>query len=85
MKKMLLFILVIGLALSGYLVKHRQPPKASTPDKLAPVGHAPVNEWQETITLDLRTDYSGTDPAQRKLIETLRQEEQRQRPQEGRN
>ncbi len=85
MKKMLLVILIVGLAFSGYLIqRHRQRiihVEVPTPIQ----GDQPMNDWQETLTLDLRTDYSGSDPAQQQLIETLREEEQRQKPQEGRN
>ena len=85
MKKMLLLILIIGLTVCGYLVNRRAQPVAPPRAKAPTAEPAVVNTWQENFTLDLRTDYTGSDPAQRKLIETLREEAARQRPQEGRN
>jgi hypothetical protein len=87
MKKMMFLILIVGLAFSGYLIqRHRERQRIIHVKVPAPAqGDQPMNDWQQRLTLDLRTDYTGGDPAQRQLIETLRQEEQRQKPQEGRN
>jgi len=87
MKKMLVFVLIVGLALSGFLIqRHRQHQRTLQVEVPAPAqSDRPMNTWQEGLTLDLRTDYTGNDPAQRQLIEALRQEETRQKPQEGRN
>jgi len=85
MKKMSLVILIVGLALTGYLI-HRERQRIIHVEVPAPVqGDQPMNDWQQTLTLDLRTDYTGGDPVQQQLIDTLRQEELRQKPQEGRN
>jgi hypothetical protein len=75
---MLLVILILGLAVSGYLV-HRHPRRVSPATPTRDL-HA-VDAWQRGIRLDPRTDYSLTAAAREKL----RREEERQRPQEGRN
>ena len=45
----------------------------------------PVDRWQESSRFDSRTDYPPGAFANRRLREKLRQEELKQRPQEGRN
>ena len=85
MKKMLVFILIVGLALSGFLIQRQRQRTVHVKVPTPAQSDRPMNTWQEGLTLDLRTDYTGNDPAQRQLIETLRQEETRQKPQEGRN
>jgi hypothetical protein len=44
-----------------------------------------MDEWQAGIKPDTRTDYTSDPAATKRLMEKLRQEELRQRPQEGRN
>jgi hypothetical protein len=45
----------------------------------------PVNDWQRSIQIDPRTDYTGAGSKKAPVPERLRMEEQRQRPEEGRN
>lgn len=73
---MFTLLLLIGLAASGWLV-HRHW-RRNTPLATHAVSSA-ADAGQKSIRLDLRTDYN--DP----LLEKLRREEERQRPQEGRN
>jgi hypothetical protein len=44
-----------------------------------------MDVWQGSIKADTRTDYAPDPAAKARLMEKLRQEELRQRPQEGRN
>ena len=44
-----------------------------------------MDAWQAGIKPDTRTDYAPDPAAKERLMEKLRQEELRQRPQEGRN
>ncbi len=74
--KVFAFLLLVGLAVSGWLV-HRHW-RRTVPPAVRATPPA-VDTWQRSIRLDSRTDY--TDP----LREKLRREEERQRPQEGRN
>lgn len=87
MKKMILsfLILVVGLGVCGYLVHrhHRRTPAVKSPSGASE--HRPMNQWQQGIQLDGRTDYTNQTKAERELHEKLRLEEQRQKPQEGRN
>jgi hypothetical protein len=91
MKRMLPYLLIAlaGLAVCGLLVvRHAarpaplMPPKSDLP---APTRRqpAPVDHWQGEIKVDTRTDYPSV--PMRRLLKKLRQEEIRQRPQEGRN
>lgn len=80
-------ILIVGLVVAGYLV-HRHQRRVALPPAIAPAAatevrdlHA-VDTWQRGIRLDTRFDYTKLDPA---IREKLRREEERQRPQEGRN
>ena len=56
-------------------------------DKRAPTPTAakPMDGWQAGLKPDTRTDYTSDPAATKRLMEKLRQEELRQRPQEGRN
>jgi len=85
MKRMtaLLVIILVVLLLGGWML-HREIRRA--PLMPPEYGHEaePMNAWQSGIKIDQRTDYTKggkTDP----LMEKLRQEELRQKPQEGRN
>ncbi|OAM87327.1 hypothetical protein OH491_26740 [Termitidicoccus mucosus] len=85
MKKMFfgLLFLAAGLGLCGYLV-HRNNQRARTTVPASDSGgHRPMNEWQKSISLDTRTDYTRQEIEQ--AMEKLRQEERRQKPEEGRN
>ena len=44
-----------------------------------------MDGWQAGIKPDTRTDYTSDPATTKRLMEKLRQEELRQRPQEGRN
>lgn len=80
-------ILIIGLAVAGYLV-HRHHRRVASPMPVAPAMATDARDlraasaWQRNIRLDTRFDYTKLDPETR---EKLRREEERQRPQEGRN
>lgn len=81
MKKMSLYLLALlaGLALCGWLVRRHQ--------KRVPVSLdlRPADAWQGSIKLDRGGSYTPAEAAQKRLLEKLEAEEQRQRPQEGRN
>ena len=93
MKRMHLIIgaLVVVLALCGLLaVRHSLRPAVAVPpvsDLLArpPKPSQPMDTWQGAIKADHRTDYTADPVAIKRLRERLRQEELRQRPEEGRN
>ena len=96
MKKMTAALIVLfALALCGALiVRHHRRTSAKptthgsvpspSPQVTAPLVQ-PMDKLQSGVKLDRRTD-GGTDPeTKRRLLERLQREEQRQRPQEGRN
>ncbi len=81
--------LVVGLALCGWLVlRHVVRTTAKVPsvsDLPSPPASKPMDVWQAGIKPDTRTDYTPDPAATKRLMKKLRQEELRQRPQEGRN
>jgi len=86
MKKMtpILIIVVLGLLVGGvFLFRELRRAPLMPPD----YGHPakPVNDWQRSIQIDPRTDYTGAGSKKAPVPERLRMEEQRQRPEEGRN
>ena len=84
MKKMTTVVLIVAaVLLTGTLILCRELRRAPLrPNPKRP--EQPVNAWQAGIKPDRRTDYgSGADRA--RLLEKLRQEERRQKPEEGRN
>jgi len=86
MKKMtpILIIVVLGLLAGGVLlIRELRRAPLMPPDYDQPV--RPVNDWQRSIKIDPRTDYTGVRPENAPIPERLRLEEQRQRPEEGRN
>jgi len=93
MKPMTPYILVTvaGLTVCGLLILRHAcrtapllPPTSDLPPP--PQRHRqPVDRWQGDIRVDARTDYAPDAKATERLMEKLRQEELRQRPQEGRN
>ena len=94
MKRMHLIIavIVVALVLAGLLaVRHAVrtavtvPPVSDLPAPLKKKGSQPMDVWQGSIKADTRTDYAPDPAAKARLMEKLRQEELRQRPQEGRN
>ena len=93
MKRMHLIIVafVIGFALCGWLAfRHTVrtavtvPPVSDLPAPSTPASK-PMDVWQAGIKADTRTDYTQDPATTKRLMEKLRQEELRQRPQEGRN
>jgi hypothetical protein len=83
----LVILLLAGLAVCGFLLR-RQAPRvpagaASVPPRAENL--QPVDAWQQSIRLAPVGDYQADEKTRRRLIETLRREEDRQRPQEGRN
>jgi hypothetical protein len=94
MKRMHLIIavVVVALALAGLLaVRHAVrtavtvPPVSDLPAPPKKKTSQPMDVWQGAIKADSRTDYAPDAAAKARLMEKLRQEELRQRPQEGRN
>ena len=93
MKQMDLIIVafVVALAFCGLLaVRHAVrtagavPPVSDLPATPAKRSQ-PMDAWQGASKADRRTDYIPNSAAKEHLIKKLRQEEMRQRPQEGRN
>ena len=94
MKRMHLIIVavVVALALAGLLaVRHAVrtavtvPPVSDLPAPPKKKASQPMDVWQGSIKSDTRTDYAPDPAPKARLMEKLRQEELRQRPQEGRN
>ncbi len=94
MKRMHLIIaaVVVALALAGLLaVRHAVrtavtvPPVSDLPAPPKKKASQPMDAWQGSIKADSRIDYAPDPAAKARLLEKLRQEELRQRPQEGRN
>ncbi len=90
MKRMhLLIAFLLGFALCGVLaLRHAIRTAVTVPpvsDLPAPPANQPMDAWQAGIKSDTRTDYTPDPAATKRLMEKLRQEELRQRPQEGRN
>lgn len=80
--KMSLFIVVLlgGLAVCGLLVvRHHRRTAAPAPARSE--GFKPVDNWQQGIRLDPARGYRRD----LDLLERLKREEERQKPQEGRN
>jgi hypothetical protein len=90
MKRMhLIVIVVIALILTGLLaLRHavRTSVAVASVSDLppSPVANA-MDAWQAGIKPDTRTDYTSDPATTKRLMEKLRQEELRQRPQEARN
>jgi hypothetical protein len=94
MKRMHLIVVavVVSLALAGLLaVRHTgrtavtAAPVSDLPVPPRKKASPPMDVWQGSIKADTRTDYAPDSVAKARLMEKLRQEELRQRPQEGRN
>ena len=88
---LILVAFFVGLALCGWLALRHAARKAVT---VSPVSHLPaptppapkpMDVWQAGIKPDTRTDYTADPATTKRLMEKLRQEELRQKPQEGRN
>ena len=82
---------VVGLGVCGLLtLRHAIRTAVTVPpvsDLPAPPtkNPQPFDGWQAGIKPDTRTDYTPDPVATKRLMAKLRQEELRQRPQEGRN
>ena len=82
MKRMnywLLALLVAGLAVCGWLVCRQM---RRTPE---PAESKAMKSLEDGVRIDRGGPYTGTDAEKRRLMEKLKQEERRQRPEEGRN
>ncbi|MEO5959033.1 MAG: hypothetical protein ABIR80_07940 [Opitutaceae bacterium] len=82
---------VVGLGVCGVLTLRHAirtavtvPPVSDLPAPI-PQGQQPIDDWQSGIKADTRTGYRSDPATTKRLMEKLRQEEMRQRPQEGRN
>lgn len=89
MKKMTAALIVLfALALCGALIvrhQRRTGVRPTAPAGAPPSSVQPMDALQSGVKLDGRT-VDGLDPeTKRRLLERLQREEQRQRPQEGRN
>jgi hypothetical protein len=80
-------LLLAGLATCGILLRRPAPrvPTGAAPVPPRVENLQPVDVWQQSIRLAPAGDYQADEAARRRLIEKLRREEERQRPQEGRN
>lgn len=93
MKRMITCALIAlaGLLVCGLLVlRHACRTAPELPDDSglpAPTGRDRllIDRWQGDLQVDTRTDYTSDPETTKRLLEKLRQEELRQRPQEGRN
>lgn len=86
MKKMSVLILaLVGLAACALFVRRhaRSTPARGTP--AAVTEFKATNDWQQSIRVDTRTDYTVDDATRQHLREKLQREAQKQHPQEGRN
>ncbi len=86
MKKMIPFavIILLGMAVSAWILRReiRRAPEVPNAPK-AELGAA--DRWQRSIRLSPPSGYGSATERDRAALEKLRQEEERQRPQEGRN
>lgn len=84
MKKMTIAVLIAAaVLLIGTIILCRELRRAPLlPNSERPA--QPLNAWQAGIKPDQRTDYRSAAERAR-LMEKLRQEERRQKPEEGRN
>ena len=86
MRKMIPFavIILLGMAVSAWILRReirRAPEVPNTPR--TELGAA--DRWQRSIRLGSPGGYGSATERDRAALEKLRQEEERQRPQEGRN
>lgn len=83
----MIFALLIGLVLCAlWLRRSTQRDGASSQNLASPRDDTHfVNAWQSGVKLDKNGQYDPDQAKRRQLAEKLRQEEARQRPQEGRN
>ena len=75
--------LVLGMAASAWILRReirRAPAEPSVRPELRS-----VDDWQKSLRLAAPGGYAPTSARDRELFEKLRREEERQRPEEGRN
>lgn len=86
MKRMIPFAIaiVIGFALSAWILR-REIRRAPVDPSPAKTELGAVDRWQRSIRLGSPVGHQPKTGADRELMEKLRREEERQRPQEGRN
>lgn len=86
MRKMitLAIIFLLGVAVSSWILRKeiRRAPLEPAESKTE---LGAVDQWQRSIRLVAPTGYSPATDRERALLEKLRREEERQRPQERRN
>lgn len=86
MKKLTLLILAVaGLAACALLMRSHSrsvPARGVSP---AATEFKATNDWQQSIRVDTRTDYTVDDATRRRLREGLLRAEQNQQPKEGKN
>jgi hypothetical protein len=81
----LLILAVVGLAVCGLGVRrHAHNPPAL---RVAPAAteFKATNDWQQSVRLDPRTDYTVDDATRRRAREALLRADQKQPPKEGKN
>ena len=86
MKKLSLLILaVVGLAACALLVRRHSRSTPALGVSPAPTEFKATNDWQQSIRVDTRTDYTVDDATRRRAREALLRSEQKQQPKEGEN
>lgn len=86
MKKLSLLILaVVGLAACALLVRRNSRSTLALGVSPAATEFKATNDWQQSIRLDTRTDYTEEDATRRRAREALLRAEQKQQPKEGKN
>lgn len=86
MKKLSLLILAgVGLAACALLVRRDSRNTPALRVSPAATEFKATNDWQQSIRLDTRTDYTVDDATRRRAREALLRAEQKQEPKEGKN
>lgn len=86
MKKLSILILaVVGLAACALLVRRHSRSTPARGVSPAATEFKATNDWQQSIRVDTRTDYTVDDATRRRAREALLRAEQKQAPKEGKN
>jgi len=86
MKKLTLLILaVVGLAACALWVRRDSRSTPARGVSPAATEFKATNDWQQSIRVDTRTDYTVDDATRRRAREALLRAEQKQQPKEGKN
>ena len=86
MKKLSLLILaVVGLAACALWVRRHSRSTPARGVSPAATEFKATNDWQQSIRVDTRTDYTVDDATRRRAREALLRAEQKQAPKEGKN